>query len=246
MTDYAALAREIEAWIALKVRESGTGGIVLGLSGGVDSGVTAALSARALGNGKVLCLALPCGSSQDDTGDALRLAGILDIECRVIDLDPVLASLVRSVGLDAADRLAIANVKARLRMTIIYAFSRGRLVAGTSNFSEILVGYWTKWGDGAADILPLGRLWKEEVYDLARELDLPDWLIGKIPSAGLWPGQSDEGEMGVSYADIRHYYEGDLSPGDAFDRIEEMKSITEHKRNPISFFDARKWIGDNE
>jgi len=246
MTDYAALAHEIETWIALKVRESGTGGIVLGLSGGVDSGLTAALSARALGKGKVLCLALPCGSSQTDTEDALRLAGILGIDCRVIDLDPVLASLVRSIGLDAADRLAIANIKARLRMTIIYAFSGERLVAGTSNFSEILVGYWTKWGDGAADILPLGRLWKEEVYDLARELDLPGWLIGKTPSAGLWPGQSDEGEMGVSYADIRRYFEGDLSPGDASDRIEEMKSVTEHKRNPIPFFDARKWIGDNE
>jgi NAD+ synthase len=246
MTDYTALACEIESWITQRVSESGAGGVVLGLSGGVDSGVTAALSARALGNENVLCLALPCGSSQTDTDDSIRLAGFLGIKCRKIDLDPVLASLIRSADLNPADTLAIANVKARLRMTVIYAFSGGKLVAGTSNYSEILVGYWTKWGDGAADILPLGRLWKEEVFALARELDLPDWLIGKIPSAGLWPGQSDEGEMGFSYTDIRHYFQGDFPPGDASDRIAAMKRATDHKRNPIPFFDARKWIGNNE
>jgi NAD+ synthase len=219
--------------------------VVLGLSGGIDSGVTAALCARALGGENVLCLALPCGSSEQDTGDALRLAELLGVECRIVDLDPVLAVLVRSAGLDGSDRLNIANIKARLRMTVIYANSAGRLVAGTSNYSEIQVGYWTKWGDGAADILPLGRLWKDEVCRLACELGLPGWLTDKTPSAGLWPGQSDEGEMGVSYEDIRRFFQGELPPGEAYDRIEEMRVASGHKRDPIPFFDARRWIEDN-
>jgi NAD+ synthase len=245
MTDYTALARSIEEWITGKVRSSGTRGVVLGLSGGVDSGVTAALCARAMGAESVLCLAMPCGSSETDTEDAIRLAGLLGVECRIVDLDPVLSLLTESAGLDPSDRLNMANIKARLRMTVVYAWSARRLVAGTSNYSEIQVGYWTKWGDGAADILPLGRLWKDEVVQLAKALELPDWLTGKVPSAGLWPGQSDEGEMGVSYEDIRRFFQGELSPGDAYDRIEAMRISTQHKRDPIPFFDARRWIEEN-
>ena len=135
MTDYRALSREIEAWISGRISDSDTRGVVLGLSGGIDSGVTAALCARALGGEHVLCLALPCGSSEEDTTDALRLAELLGVECRIVDLDPVLVALVRSAGLNGSDRLNIANVKARLRMTVIYAYSAGRLVAGTSNYS---------------------------------------------------------------------------------------------------------------
>jgi NAD+ synthase len=242
MTDFALLAAEIEKWIRERVGEAGAGGVVLGLSGGVDSGVTAALCAEALGSDRVLCLALPCGSDDSDTADALRLASLLGVECPVIDLDPVLASLVRSAGLDPSDRLTVANIKARLRMTVAYAFSRDRLVAGTSNYSEICIGYWTKWGDGAADFLPLGRLWKDEVRELGRFMGLPGWLTERTPSAGLWPGQSDEGEMGVTYEEIRSFFEGRLPCGEACDRIEAQRAATEHKRQPVPFFDARKWI----
>ncbi len=245
MTDYTALSIEIQSWIREAVSTAGAKGVVLGLSGGVDSGLAAALASRALGKENVLCLLLPCRSLPEDLDDAERLASILGVQQRVIDLEPVLASLEKASGLDPSDRLQIANVKARLRMTVIYAHSRDRLVLGTSNYSEILVGYWTKWGDGAADIQPLARMFKDEINLLARELDLPGWLISRIPSAGLWPGQSDEGEMGVTYMDVRRFFSGELKQSEACRRIEEMVSRTEHKRNPIPFFDARKWI-DNE
>ena len=245
MTDYTALSMEIQSWIRDSVTSAGARGVVLGLSGGIDSGLSAALASRALGKENVLCLLLPCRSLPEDLEDAERLASLLGVQQRIIDLDPVLASLEKAARLDPDDRLNIANVKARLRMTVLYAHSGGRLVLGTSNYPEILVGYWTKWGDGAADIQPLARMWKDEINLLARELELPEWLISRVPSAGLWPGQSDEGEMGVTYADIRSFFSDELAQGEAFHRIEEMVSGSEHKRNPIPFFDARKWI-DNE
>jgi len=245
MTDYKALSIEIQSWIRNSVSSAGARGVVLGLSGGIDSGLAAALASRALGKENVLCLLLPCRSLPEDLDDAERLVTMLGVQQRVIDLEPVLASLEEASGLDPNDRLQIANVKARLRMTVLYANSRDRLVLGTSNYSEVVVGYWTKWGDGAADIQPLARMWKDEINMLARELELPEWLISRIPSAGLWPGQSDEGEMGVTYMDIRRFFSGELQQSEACSRIEEMIFRSEHKRNPIPFFDARKWI-DNE
>ncbi len=148
-------------------------------------------------------------------------------------------------GFDDTSVLNIANIKSRLRMTMLYAHSSGRLVLGTSNYSEILVGYWTKWGDGAADLLPIARLFKDEVRKIAAALDLPRRVIDRVPSAGLWPGQSDEEEMGVCYRDIRSYFDdGDISRS-AEARIQKMVESTEHKRNPIVYFNARKWMEDN-
>jgi NAD+ synthase len=217
-------------------------GVVVGLSGGIDSAVAAALAAGALGAGSVLGLAMPCGSAEEDTRDGERIARHLGIELRVIELSTVLDALISAAGLWDATPLALANIKARLRMTTLYAMSRGRLVLGTSNYSEICVGYWTKWGDGASDLLPLGRLFKEEVRMVAAQLGLPGWVLERVPSAGLWPGQSDEIEMGVTYDRIEtHFRGGDPGP-EATERIEAMVRATRHKREPIPFFDARGWF----
>ncbi len=238
-----ALADSIEEWIRKTVSDASVNGVVVGLSGGLDSAVSAALCAGALGTENVLGLIMPCGSMQSDTDDGVKIAEHLGIGYRIIDLSPVLKTFIR--GLDDKSVLNIANIKSRLRMAMLYAHSSGKLVLGTSNYSEILVGYWTKWGDGAADFLPIGRLYKDEVRELAVVLGLPRWVIDRVPSAGLWPGQSDEEEMGVSYKDIRAYFDGGDISGPAAARIQKMVESTEHKRNPIVYFNARKWMEDN-
>lgn len=216
-------------------------GVVIGLSGGIDSGVTAALCRDALGRENVLGLVMPCGSISSDTEDGHRIGGFLGVKVKEIDLTSVLQVFMDAGKLDAANILNTANVKARLRMTMEYAHSQGRLVAGTGNLSETVTGYWTKWGDGAADFLPLADLWKDEVGKLAHYMDLPDWLQQRVPSAGLWEGQSDEGEMGVTYKDIKKYHtEGKESVSDqAGAKVAELYSASAHKRNPIPFFHAR-------
>ncbi len=241
--DYSSLADSIEEWIRKVVSEASVSGVVVGLSGGLDSAVCAALCAAALGTENVLGLIMPCSSMQSDTDDGVKIAEHLGVRYRTIDLSPVLQAFTG--GLDDTSVLNIANIKSRLRMTMLYAHSSGRLVLGTSNYSEILVGYWTKWGDGAADLLPIARLFKDEVRRIAAALDLPRWVIDRVPSAGLWPGQSDEEEMGVCYRDIRSYFDdGDISRS-AEAMIQKMVESTEHKRNPIVYFNARKWMEDN-
>jgi len=223
---------------------AGAGGFVVGLSGGVDSAVAAALSARAVGAGSVLALYLPCQSPEDDRRDAALVASSLGIGLKVIPLDSVFDCMVRTCDLSGAPKLTLANIKPRLRMSVLYAFSQGRLVVGTGNYSEYLVGYSTKWGDSAADLMPLARLYKDEVRALGRALGLPPGIVDRTPSAGLWAGQSDEEEMGVTYSDIRVFFEGGPLPEETSSRIRRMCDLSGHKREPIPFFDAREWMSD--
>jgi NAD+ synthase len=240
--EYSTLSSAIEEWIAKKVGEASVNGLVVGLSGGIDSSVCAALGARALGSDKVLGLVMPCGSSREDTEDGIRIAEHLGIRFHVMELSKVLDEFLQAGKLTGTSALNKANIKARLRMTMLYAHSRDKLVLGTSNYSEILVGYWTKWGDGAADLLPIAGLYKDEVKGLARNLGLPDWVVERTPSAGLWPGQSDEEEMGVTYLQIRSYFQGEELPQEVSRRIQGMVKSTQHKRDPIPFFDARRFL----
>lgn len=245
---YAELTEQITGWIRDLVHDAGMDGVVIGLSGGIDSGVTAALCVRALGQSNVLGLVMPCGSIADDTRDGHRTAQHLDIAVKEIDLSGVLEAFAAAGKLDTADILNIANVKARLRMTMCYAHSENRLVAGTGNLSEIKTGYWTKWGDGAADFLPIADLWKDEVGELAGYLELPGWVLERVPSAGLWVNQSDEDEMGVTYREIKKYFiQGSESVSQsAAERISQLYTSSDHKRNPIPFYHARGWLDERK
>jgi len=185
-------------WIKGQVRRAGAKGIVMGLSGGVDSSVAAALAKQAVGKDNLLCLLMPCVSHPRDLKDAQCVAKKLGIKTKTLDLSKTYNDL-RKI-LPPAGKLAAYNIKPRLRMLALYYFANklNYLVCGTGNKSEIMMGYFTKFGDGGADMLPLGALLKKQVRALAEELGIPAEVIAKPPSAGLWSGQTDEGEMGIT------------------------------------------------
>jgi NAD+ synthase len=196
------MRKKIVSWIRRQIASCRAKGIVIGLSGGIDSCVAAALAKEAVGRGRLLCLILPCHSSGQDLAHAQEFARKFGIRIKTIDLTKAYDSLVRL--LPATGAMAQHNLKPRLRMLVLYYFANkmNYLVCGTGNKSEINVGYFTKFGDGAADILPIAGLLKRQVVKLAAELGLPRQIIEKPPTAGLWPGQTDEGEMGISYAEL--------------------------------------------
>jgi NAD+ synthase len=232
------LVHHISEWIKKKVEEAGADGVVLGLSGGVDSSLTAALAKKALGD-KVLVLLMPCHSDPTDLEHARRVATQFGIETEYVNLGPMFDRLMAS--LPRGSDMAVANLKPRLRMATLYYFANTRnyLVAGTGNRSELTVGYSTKYGDGGADLLPLGDLLKYQVRELARELGVPEEIIAKPPSAGLWAGQTDEGEMGITYDELDRTIlaleKGDTGGCDeaTLERVKAMKAASEHKRQPI-------------
>jgi NAD+ synthase len=190
----------LTSFIRDAVETSGTQGVVVGLSGGVDSSLSAALAARALGSERVHGFLLPYRtSSPESERDARAVAGHLGIPHRVIDISPMVDAYFVIEADAPADRRG--NKMARERMTILFdqAKKLGALVLGTSNKTEILLGYSTVFGDNASSLNPLGDLYKCQVWQLSRHLGLPPQVIDKAPSADLWPGQTDEGELGFSY-----------------------------------------------
>jgi len=174
---------------------------VIGISGGVDSALVAALCARALGPDNVLGVMMPYRTSNPDSeGHARLLASSLGIATRKVEITGMADGYLGAHGVD--DRMRRGNVMARCRMIVLYDLSvewRG-LVVGTSNKTEILLGYTTQWGDGAHAVNPLGDLYKHQVYQVARYLELPREVIDKAPSADLFAGQTDEAELGFTYA----------------------------------------------
>jgi NAD+ synthase len=230
------MKKTIIAWIKRQVKGVKAKGIVLGLSGGVDSSVVASLGKLALGKNKVLALILPCHSQAQDLKDAKIVAKILGIRTKVIDLSKIYNNIVNI--LPKANNLAKANIKARLRMLILYYFANqfNYLVCGTGNKSELMIGYFTKHGDGATDILPIGDLLKGQVRVLARELGIPEDIIVKTPTAGLWPGQTDEREMGITYTELDDILGRLLAKRkqvlslDKTSKVEKMIKSSAHKR----------------
>jgi NAD+ synthase len=235
----------IETFIRDKVRDAGAKGVILGLSGGLDSAVVAAMSARALGPERVVCIMMPeAACPPKEMEDALELAEELGVEHMTVALDPVMDAFRQAAGGDVEDQ-AFGNVKARARMTILYYHGqlRGYLILGTGNKSELFMGYFTKHGDGGVDYQPLGDLYKTQVRSLAEDIGLPGSIIDKPPSANLVPGQTDEDDMGIAYEDLDRILLGielgmdddeiasrtDL-PASEVSRVRKVVIATKHKR----------------
>jgi NAD+ synthase len=240
------MRKKIVDWIRKQVQEAGAGGIVLGLSGGVDSCVVAALAKQALGKSRLLALILPIHSLTQDLADSHLVAKKLGIKTKLVDLSGIYDSLLKILPVSpakrqAADRIIQANLKPRLRMLVLYYYANklNYLVCGTGNKTEIMLGYFTKYGDGGVDILPLGGLLKRQVRQLAKELGIPEKIITKPPTAGLWPGQTDEGEMGLFYPELddilerREKNRKQVLPKNKIIKVEGMITRSAHKRaNP--------------
>ncbi|MDR2695908.1 MAG: NAD(+) synthase [Deltaproteobacteria bacterium] len=243
MRQEARLETEIHTrveFIQTVLREAGAGGIVYGNSGGKDSALVGILCKKACDN--TVGLIMPCGSKQNyetDRRDAETIAKRFGIATRLVDLTDAKDAIVRAAGKETRlSDAATANIAPRLRMTALYAVaaSENALVAGTGNRSEGYMGYFTKWGDGAFDFNPIADLTVTEIYALLRFLNAPDSIIDKAPSAGLFDGQTDEGEMGVTYSSIDNF----LLHGAAGARdkgiMEKFHSSSGHKRRmPLVF-----------
>ena len=228
------LLNSIENWLREKLRAAGEKGGIVGLSGGIDSAVVAAILKRVCGD-RMMTVIMPCHSHPEDRLHAELVARHFELPLIVVDLTAAYDTLLAAfpaAGIEGA-KLAAANLKPRLRMSTLYylAQERNLLVCGTGNRVELTVGYFTKYGDSGVDLLPLGDLLKGEVRQLASLLGVPAPVIDKPPSAGLWQGQTDEGEMGVTYDELDRYLARGEGHEKVRDFVERSRTRSEHKRN---------------
>ena len=240
MRDYKVEFEKRVNFIKSVLSESGAKGIVYGNSGGKDSALVGILCKAACDN--TVGIILPCTSKRnydEDAADAKVVAQKYNIEPRTVDLTPVKEAELKALdGVAVMNATALSNIAPRLRMLTLYAVAaaENRLVAGTGNRSEAYVGYFTKWGDGAHDFNPLADLTVTEIYEFLRYLDAPKCVIEKAPSAALFDGQTDETEMGVTYAELDSYLSGKVIEEEKKMIIERMHKASEHKRTGISVY----------
>ena len=222
---------------------------IVGISGGIDSAVTAAICTKALGQQNVIGVLLPCDSAFTDTEDAITLSNSLNISSYMMSLESMYRKWWNEFRASIAipgfkdgqlldiNKLIPANAKARLRMLTLYAVAgqANGLVAGTTNKTEALLGYATKYGDGGVDIEPIMDFYKTEIFEMAKILNIPCDIIDKPPSAGLWLGQTDEGELGMTYKEIDEYLIAEeknfaqvIDPK-KLNKIEKLINLNKHK-----------------
>ena len=237
------------SFIQQVVEEAGADGAVLGLSGGIDSTTTAHLAVEALGTEGLHGLVMPSEVNDPETmSDAERVAEGLGIEYDVLEIQPIAEAVFETVPGATESRMAMGNVYVRTRAVLNYfvANAENRVVLGTGNRAEAMTGYFTKYGDQAVDCNPIGGLYKQQVRQLAATLGVADDLVAQTPTAGMWVGQTDEAEMGLSYdtldAILALHIDGPLSTAatlrtlesvdrEAIERVEELVATSEHKRS---------------
>lgn len=245
LIDAEEVSTVIKDFIHTYVKTSGCKGVVIGLSGGLDSAIAAILCREILGKDQVLCLFLPDGATpKEDFEHVEHIGKQFDLQWKQIVIAPIVAA-IQQVFMDKEEKMVVSNIKARTRMMLLYAHANKikRLVCGTSNKSELLVGYFTKYGDGGVDFQPLGDLYKTQIRQLGSHLRLPRSLLLKPPTAGLWRGQTDEKELKMSYETldkILYGLEQKLSIKEIqnqanvkrseVERIHEMRKTSQHKR----------------
>lgn len=220
-------------WIRERVKAAGCTGVVVGESGGKDSATVTALCVRALGKENVVGITMPCNSLSTDMEHARLVADAFGIKLIEVNIGGAFTTLKNTIiNEHELNELAVANIKPRLRMTTLYAVAQtlNYLVVGTDNKSEMVMGYFTKWGDGGYDFNPLSDLTMQEVLELGKELGVPEPILTKAPSAGLWEGQTDEKEMGVTYKAIEEYIKTGTTDPASLEIIEKTNKRTAHKR----------------
>ncbi|WP_053240426.1 NAD+ synthase [Pyrobaculum islandicum] len=203
--DYSSAKSEITAFIHDYVSSSGAKGVVVGLSGGVDSSTALALAVEALGADRVVALVLPSRyTPQQDVEDAVSLAKQLGVRHFVVQIDQIVSAYSSLPFYDEGDQVARGNLMARVRMSILYYYANryDMLVLGTGDKSELMLGYFTKYGDGGVDLLPIGDLYKTQVRRMAKHLGVPDRIAEKPSAPRLWAGHTAEGELGISYREV--------------------------------------------
>jgi NAD+ synthase len=242
-----AVRERITDFIETFVDDAGATGAVIGLSGGIDSTLTANLAVEALGADSVHGLVMPGEpSSEANMSDAELVAEDLGIEYDVIGIDPIVEQISDAYPEGAENRMALGNVRVRTRAVLNYfvANTEGRVVLGTGNRTEALVGYFTKYGDGAVDCHPIGNLYKRQVRQLAKHMGVAEGLAEKAATAGMWSGQTDEDELGVDYdtldAILAVHVDGGIPTGataqllgvdtETVEHVTDMVAASEHKR----------------
>lgn len=231
--DCALIEAQIVDWLKSKAAEAGSKGFVFGLSGGIDSALVAALASKAM-KGNCLGLIMPCDSHPLDAEHAVLAAETFGITTKIVDLSGAHRNLIsefRRGAQNEPSRLASANLKPRLRMASLYFYANelNYMVLGTGNRSEWYVGYSTKYGDGGVDVQPIIGLLKTQVAELSKHMGVPQEIITKTPTAGLWQGQTDEGEMGFTYAQLDRYIATGVADEEVKARIDRMHSSSRHK-----------------
>lgn len=252
-------------WIQDKVKEANADGVAIAISGGIDSAVCAALAKKAFPD-NTFGVFLAINNTVDSKRNFLRVINALDIEEIVVNLEPAFELMMQKTfeykkpyaSLEVHEQhakgeeiprdksyldhpkldLIRGNLKARLRMAAIYAHAQKNnyLVLETTNLSEAVLGYFTKWGDGAGDIAPISDLYKQEVYAMGKELGIPDKVLGTAPTADLWEGQTDEQEMGFTYKEFELWHKGEEIAQESKDKIESMVNRNKHKSEGIYQF----------
>lgn len=231
MENINLVIEKIVNWMREIVKGAGAEGLVFGLSGGIDSAVVAGLSKLAFPETS-LGVIMPCYSDPIDEEHGILVARALDLEFKKVDLSKTFDVLISSIPEETKNKMAKINLKPRLRMTTLHYFAQNNnyLVAGSTNKSEFIVGYFTKYGDSGVDLLPLASFVKSEIRELARNLNIPEVIIEKPPTAGLWSNQSDEEDLGFSYDVLDEYIKTGTGPKEIVERIENMYRNSQHKR----------------
>lgn len=220
-------------WIKNQVKKANKSGVIVGISGGIDSALVAVLAKKAFPNDS-LGLVMKIKDMSKDLQDISKLVKKFDIKTREINLSNIYENFVDTLKLE--DKMSLANLQPRLRMSTLYAIAQKKnyLVLGTDNLVEMYIGYFTKYGDGGVDLLPIVNLSKTQVYNLAKELGINEEILNKAPSAGLWENQKDEDEMKFSYKDFDQFLQDKSKlKKSVVDRIEYLHEISQHKRNKI-------------